>query len=121
MQLVGHSSTPLAQYLIEEFEDYFRPYLVGEEITIARQQLAMHAEVHWSANDPMLLKYFHPIEKSTKMIPQFEVEVSLSPSLEILENQKESLGHATMTVRIDGYGDVHITFPYTRPLLGVVL
>ncbi|VEJ45819.1 isocitrate/isopropylmalate dehydrogenase family protein [Bartonella vinsonii] len=121
VQLVGHSSAPLAQHLIEEFENHFRPYLVGAEITTARQQLAMHAEVHWSANDPMLLKYFHPIEKSAKMIPQLEVEVSLSPSLEVLENQKESLGHATMTVRIDGYGDDHITFPYTRPLLGVVL
>ncbi|EJF97910.1 molybdenum cofactor synthesis domain-containing protein [Bartonella vinsonii subsp. arupensis Pm136co] len=121
VQLVGQSSAPLAQHLIEEFENHFRPYLVGAEITTARQQLAMYAEVHWLANDPMLLKYFHPIEKSAKNIPQLEVEVSLSPSLEVLEKQKESLGHATMTVRIDGYGDDQLTFPYTRPLLGVVL
>ncbi|EJF78769.1 hypothetical protein MCQ_01148 [Candidatus Bartonella washoeensis Sb944nv] len=81
----------------------------------------MHAEVHWSANDPNLLKYFQPIEKGAKGISQFEAEVSLSPSIETLENQKESLGHATMTIRVKGYGDDHISFPYTRPLLGVVL
>ncbi|UTO28926.1 isocitrate/isopropylmalate dehydrogenase family protein [Bartonella harrusi] len=121
VQLIGNSSTPLAQHLIEEFEDHFRPYLVGAEITTAYQQLAMHTEVYWLANDPMLLKYFQPTEKNAKDLPQLEVKVSLSPSLEVLENQKESLGHATMTVRIDGFSDDHITFPYTRPLLGVVL
>ncbi len=47
--------------------------------------------------------------------------MSLEPSLETLENQAESLGHATMTIRMKGYGDDRITFPYTRPLLGVVL
>ncbi|EJF82562.1 molybdenum cofactor synthesis domain-containing protein [Cardidatus Bartonella washoeensis 085-0475] len=121
VQLVGQSSAPLAQHLIEEFEHHFRPYLVGAEITTACKQLAMHAEVHWSANDPNLLKYFQSIEKGTKGISQFEVEVSLSPSIETLENQKESLGHTTMTIRMKGYGDDHISFPYTRPLLGVVL
>ncbi|WP_245288586.1 hypothetical protein [Bartonella henselae] len=44
----------------------------------ARQQLAMHAEVHWLANDLQLLKYFQSIEKSAKTVPQLEVEVSLS-------------------------------------------
>ncbi|UNE54865.1 isocitrate/isopropylmalate dehydrogenase family protein [Bartonella machadoae] len=121
VQLIGNSSTPLAQHLIEEFEDHFRPYLVGAEITTACQQLARYAEVHWSASDPMLLKYFQQTEKNAKALPQLEVKVSLSPSLEGLENQKESLGHATMTVRIEGFGDDHIMFPYTRPLLGVVL
>ncbi|WP_409360920.1 isocitrate/isopropylmalate family dehydrogenase [Bartonella heixiaziensis] len=121
VQLVGQSSAPLAQHLIEQFEDHFRPYLVGAEVTTAREQLEKHTEVHWSVNDPYLLKYFQPIEKGIKDIQQIEVEVSLSPSLETLENQKESLGHATMTVRIKGYGEDHISFPYTRPLLGVVL
>ncbi|WP_406604185.1 isocitrate/isopropylmalate family dehydrogenase [Bartonella gliris] len=121
VQLVGHSSMPLAQHFIEEFEDHFHPYLVGAEVTTAREQLAMHAEVHWSANDPQLLKYFQAREKGAKSLPQLEAEISLSPCLEILENQKESLGHATMTVRVKGYGDDHISFPYTRPLLGVVL
>nr|WP_244426920.1 competence/damage-inducible protein A [Bartonella senegalensis] len=118
---LGQSAAPLDQHLIEKFEDHFRPYLVGAEITTARQRLAMHAEVHWLASDPLLLKYFQPTEKSVKNTPQLEVEVSLSPSLEILENQKESLGHATMTVRMKGYGDDCVTFPYTRPLLSVVL
>ncbi|GAA5108396.1 hypothetical protein GCM10023261_10610 [Bartonella jaculi] len=121
VQLVGQSPAPLAQHLIEQFENHFHPYLVGAEITTAGEQLAMHAEVHWSANDPQLLKYFQPIEKATKDIPLLEVEVSLSPSVETLENQEESLGHATMTIRMKGYGDDHISFPYTRPLLGVVL
>ncbi|WP_336294187.1 isocitrate/isopropylmalate family dehydrogenase [Bartonella sp. CB169] len=121
VQLVGNSSTPLEQHLIEEFENHFRPCLVAAEITTARGQLAMHAEVHWYASDPMLLKHFQPIEKDTKDIPLLEVEVSLSPSLEILENQEESLGHATMTVRIKDCGDDHISFPYTRPFLAVVL
>ncbi|WP_273782719.1 isocitrate/isopropylmalate family dehydrogenase [Bartonella sp. ML69XJBT] len=121
VQLVGQSSTPLAEHLIEEFENHFRPYLVGAEITTAYKQLAMHAEVRWLANDLHLLKYFQPIEKSAKNVPQLEVEVSLSPPLEILENQKESLGYATMTVRIKNYGDDHVSFPYTRPLLGAVL
>ncbi|WP_208436107.1 isocitrate/isopropylmalate family dehydrogenase [Bartonella phoceensis] len=121
VQLVGQSSILLAQHLIEEFENHFRPYLVGAEITTARKQLAMHAEVHWLVNDSLLLKYFQPTEKSVKNVPQLEVEISLSPSLEILENQKESLGHATMTVRMKDYGDDCVTFPYTRPLLGVVL
>ncbi|MET3560760.1 molybdenum cofactor synthesis domain-containing protein [Bartonella japonica] len=121
VQLIGQSSTPLAQHLIEEFENYFRPYLVGTGITTAREQLAMYAEVYWLGNDPLLLKYFQPIEKNEENVPQLEVEVSLSPSLEILESQKESLGHASMAIRIKGYDDDLITFPYTRPLLSVVL
>lgn len=121
VQLVGQSSTPLAEHLIEEFENHFRPYLVGAEITTACKQLAMYAEVCWLANDPHLLKYFQKVEKKAKNIPQLEVEVSLSPSLEILENQKESLGYATMTIRIKNYGDDQISFPYTRPLLRAVL
>ncbi|GAA4665598.1 hypothetical protein GCM10023262_13250 [Bartonella pachyuromydis] len=121
VQLVGQSSTPLAGHLIEEFENHFRPYLVGAEITTAREQLAMYTEVCWSANDPHLLKYFQEAGKSVKNIPQLEVEVSLSPSLEILENQKESLGYATMSVRIKDYGDDQVSFLYTRPLLGIVL
>ncbi|CAF28032.1 hypothetical protein BHOIPH791_06770 [Bartonella henselae] len=111
----------MAQHLIEKFEDHFCLYLVGAEITTARQQLAMHAEVHWLANDLQLLKYFQSIEKSAKTVPQLEVEVSLSASLEILENQKESLVHITITVKMKGYSDDHISFPYTRLLLGVVL
>ncbi|GAA5097853.1 hypothetical protein GCM10023260_08080 [Bartonella acomydis] len=43
----------MAERLIRKFEDHFRPYLVGVEITTARQQLAMHAEVHWFASDPL--------------------------------------------------------------------
>ncbi|MCL6229800.1 hypothetical protein M4Z11_04165 [Bartonella sp. G70] len=121
VQLIGQSSVPLAQHLIEKFESHFCSYLVGAEITTAREQLAMHVEVHWSANDPLLLKYFQSIEKSTSNVPQIEAEVNLSPSLEILKKQKENLGHATITVRIKGYGDDCITFPYTRPLLEVVL
>ncbi|WP_438721442.1 isocitrate/isopropylmalate family dehydrogenase [Bartonella rochalimae] len=121
VQLIGQSSVPLAQHLIEKFESHFCSYLVGAEITTAREQLAMHVEVHWSANDPLLLKYFQSIEKNTSNVPQIEAEVNLSPSLETLKKQKESLGHATMTVRIKGYGDDCITFPYTRPLLEVVL
>ncbi|WP_375639312.1 isocitrate/isopropylmalate family dehydrogenase [Bartonella sp. MF74HXZ] len=121
VQLVGQSEAPLAQHLIEQFEDHFRPYLVGAEVTTAREQLEKHTEVHWSVNDPYLLKYFQPIEKSTKNIPKLEVEVSLEPSIEILENQEESLGHATMTIRMKGYDDDRVTFPYTRPLLGAVL
>ncbi|CAF26466.1 hypothetical protein BQ09920 [Bartonella quintana str. Toulouse] len=57
---------------------------------------------------------------SAKNLPHLEVEVSLSSSLEILENQKVSLGHATMTVRMKSYGDDRI-FSYTQPFLGVVL
>ncbi len=117
VQLVGQS----AEHLIVEFENHFRSYLVGAEITTAREQLAMYAEVCWSADDPLLLKYFQGAKKREKNIPQLVVKVSLSPSLEILENQKESLGHATMTVRMKGYDDDRVTFPYTRPLLGVVL
>ncbi|WP_273760495.1 isocitrate/isopropylmalate family dehydrogenase [Bartonella sp. ML70XJBT.G] len=121
VQLVGQSSTPLAEHLIEEFENYFRPYLVGAEITTAYKQLAVHAEVRWLANDPHLLKHFQPIEKIAKNVSKLEVEVSLSPPLEILEKQKESLGYATMTVRIKNYGDDCVSFPYTRPLLRAVL
>ncbi|WP_273788219.1 isocitrate/isopropylmalate dehydrogenase family protein [Bartonella grahamii] len=121
VQLVGQSEAPLAQHLIEQFEDHFCPYLVGAEVTTAREQLEKHTEVHWSVNDPYLLKYFQPIEKSTKNIPKLEVEVSLEPSIETLENQEESLGHATMTIRMKGYDDDRVTFPYTRPLLGAVL
>ncbi len=121
MQLIGQSSAPLAEHLIEEFENHFHPYLVGSEITTAREQLAMHFEVYWLVDDPLLLKYFQPTEKSAKNVAQLEVKVSLSPSLEILENQKESLGHATMTIQVKGYGDERVSFPYTRPLLGVVL
>ncbi|WP_330169138.1 isocitrate/isopropylmalate dehydrogenase family protein [Bartonella grahamii] len=121
VQLVGQSSTPLAQPLIEEFENHFRQYLVGAEVTTACQQLAKHVEVHWLIHDQHLLKYFQPIEKGKKDIPKLEVEVSLSPSIEILEKQQESLGHATITVQMKGYDDGRITFPYTRPLLGVVL
>ncbi|WP_455480511.1 isocitrate/isopropylmalate family dehydrogenase [Bartonella sp. B12(2025)] len=121
VQLIGKLSTPLAQHLIEEFENHFRPYFVGAEITTACKQLARQVEVRWSSNDPMLLKYFQSTEKSEKNVPLLEVEVSLSPSLETLENQEESLGNATMTIRIKDYGDDHISFPYTRPLLGVVL
>ncbi|WP_455479092.1 isocitrate/isopropylmalate family dehydrogenase [Bartonella sp. B23] len=121
VQLVGNSSTPLAQHLIEEFENNFRPYLVGAEITTACQQLAMHVGIQWSSKDPMLLKYFQPIEKSAAHVPLLEVEISLSPALEILENQEESLGHATMAIRIKDFDDDHISFPYTRPLLGKVL
>ncbi|WP_375626767.1 isocitrate/isopropylmalate family dehydrogenase [Bartonella sp. MU37NMGALS] len=121
VQLVGQSSAPLAQHLIEQFEDHFHSYLVGAEVTTACKQLKKHTEVHWSSNDPYLLKYFQPIEKSTKNIPLLEVEVSLEPSIETLENQEESLGHATMTIRMKGYGDDRVTFPYTRPLLGAVL
>ncbi|EJF77771.1 molybdenum cofactor synthesis domain-containing protein [Bartonella sp. DB5-6] len=124
VQLVGQSSAPLAQHLIEEFENHFRPYLVGAEVTTASKQLAMRAKVHWFATDPHLLQYFQPTEKtekSAKNVPELEVEVSLSPSLEILENQEESLGHATITIRMKGYDDERVTFPYTRPLLGIVL
>ncbi|MBB4076956.1 molybdenum cofactor synthesis domain-containing protein [Bartonella fuyuanensis] len=121
VQLVGQSSALLAQHLIEQFENHFHPYLVGAGITTACEQLAVHVEVHWSANDPCLLKYFQPIEKGKQDIPLFEVEVSLSPSIETLENQEESLGHATMTIRMKGYDDDRVTFPYTRPLLSVVL
>ncbi len=121
MQLIGPSSTPLAQHLIEEFEHHFHPYLVGREVTTACQQLAMHAEVHWQIHDPMLLKYFHATEKNANNISKLEVEVRLSPSIEILEQQQESLGHATITVQIKGYDEDHLTFPYTRPLLSVVL
>ncbi|WP_208434465.1 isocitrate/isopropylmalate dehydrogenase family protein [Bartonella taylorii] len=121
VQLVGQSEAPLAQHLIEEFENHFRPYFLGAEVTTASKQLAMRAEVHWFATDPHLLRYFHSTEKSAKNVPKLEVEVSLSPSLEILENQEESLGHATITIRMKGYDDECVTFPYTRPLLGVVL
>lgn len=121
VQLVGQSSTSLAQHLIEELENYFCPYLVGAEITTACKQLAMHLEVYWSADDPHLLKYFQAIEKGTEDVSQLEAEVSLAPSLETLEKQKESLGHATMTVRMKGYDDDRITFPYTRLLLSAVL
>ncbi|WP_375673703.1 isocitrate/isopropylmalate family dehydrogenase [Bartonella sp. TS82HLJMH] len=121
VQLIGQSEAPLEQHFVEEFENHFHPYLVGAEVTTACKQLAMHAEVHWFSNDPRLLKYFQPIEKSTKNIPKLEVEVSLLPSIETLENQEESLGQATMTIRMKGYDDDRVTFPYTRPLLGVVL
>ncbi|WP_208442103.1 isocitrate/isopropylmalate family dehydrogenase [Bartonella raoultii] len=121
VQLVGQSSTPLAKHLIEEFENHFRPYLVGAEITTAREQLAMHAEICWLANDPSLLKYLQQTEKNAQTIPRLEVEVCLSPSVEMLEKQKESLGYATMTVRVKDYGDDRVSFPYTRPLLGVVV
>ncbi|WP_208442095.1 isocitrate/isopropylmalate dehydrogenase family protein [Bartonella raoultii] len=121
VQLVGQSSTPLAQSLIKEFENHFRPHLVGREVTTASQQLAKYAQVHWLIDDPLLLKYFHAPEKSAKNIPQIEVSVRLSPSIELLEKQQESLGHATITVQMKGCDDDHITFPYTRPLLGVVL
>lgn len=121
VQLFGQSSLPLAQHLIEEFENHFRPYLVGKEVTTACKQLAMHAEVHWLINDPLLLKHFHTTEKSANNISKLEVEVSLSPSIEILEKQQESLGHATITVQIKGYDEDHLTFPYTRPLLSVIL
>ncbi|WP_375696246.1 isocitrate/isopropylmalate family dehydrogenase [Bartonella sp. AP331QHHD] len=121
VQLVAQSEALLEQHFVEAFENHFHPYLVGAEVTTACKQLAMHAEVHWSANDPLLLKYFQPIEKGKQDIPLLEVEVSLEPSLETLENQAESLGHATITIRMKGYGDDRITFPYTRPLLGVVL
>ncbi|WP_039758382.1 isocitrate/isopropylmalate family dehydrogenase [Bartonella queenslandensis] len=121
VQLIGQSSTPLAQPLIEEFENHFRPYLVGREVTTAWKQLAMHAEVHWLINDPLLLQYFHATEKSAKNLPQLAVEVRLSPSIEVLEQQQQSLGHATITVRIKGYDEDHLTFPYTRPLLSAVL
>ncbi|PIT68490.1 isocitrate/isopropylmalate family dehydrogenase [Bartonella tribocorum] len=125
VQLIGQSSTPLAPplspHLIEEFENHFHPYLVGREVTTAYKQLAMRAEVHWSIHDPELLKYFHAPEKNAKNLPQLAVEVSLSPSIETLEQQQESLGHATITVQMKGYDETHLTFPYTRPLLGVVL
>lgn len=121
VQFTGQSSTPLARHLIEQFENKFHQYLVGAGITTAREQLAMHAEVHWSTHDPYLLKYFPPTEKNTKTVPQLKAEISLSPSLEILENQKEDLGRATMTIQIQGYNDDLITFPYTRPLLSTVL
>ncbi len=121
VQLIGQSSTPLAPHLIEEFENHFHPYLVGREVTTACKQLAMHAEVHWSIHDPQLLKYFHAPEKNAKNLPQFAVEVRLSPSIETLEQQQESLGHATITVQMKGYDEDQLTFPYTRPLLGVVL
>ncbi|WP_212112950.1 isocitrate/isopropylmalate family dehydrogenase [Bartonella queenslandensis] len=121
VQLIGQSSTPLAQHLIEEFENHFHPYLVGREVTTACKQLAMHTDVHWLIDDPLLLQYFHATEKSANNISKLEVEVRLSPSIEILENQQESLGHATITVRIKGYDEDHLTFPYTRPLLSVVL
>ncbi len=121
VQLVGQSATPLEPHLIEEFENHFRPYLVDREVTTASQQLENYAQVHWLIHDPLLLKYFQATEKRAKNIPQIAVEVSLSPSIEILEKQKESLGHATITVQMKGYDDDHITFPYTRPLLGVVL
>ncbi|MBX4335161.1 isocitrate/isopropylmalate family dehydrogenase [Bartonella raoultii] len=121
VQLIGQSSVALEQHLIEEFENHFRPYLVSTQITTAREQLAMHAQVHWLADDPLLLKYFQPIEQSVKNTPKIEVEVSLSPSLELLKKQKENLGHATMRVQMKGYDEDRITFPYTRPLLGVVL
>ncbi|WP_375644021.1 MULTISPECIES: isocitrate/isopropylmalate family dehydrogenase [unclassified Bartonella] len=121
VQLVGQSEAPLGQHFVEEFENHFHPYLVGAEVTTACKQLAMHAEVHWSSSDQHLLKYFQPIKKSTKDIPKLEVEVSLSPFIKTLENQEESLGHATMTIRMKGYDDDCITFPYTRPLLGAVL
>ncbi|WP_273789502.1 isocitrate/isopropylmalate family dehydrogenase [Bartonella sp. ML70XJBT] len=121
VQLVGQSSTPLAPPLIEEFEHHFRAHLVGREITTACQQLAKYAQVHWLIDDPLLLKYFQTPETSPQNIPQIEVGVSLSPSIELLESQQESLGHATITVQMKGYEDDHLTFPYTRPLLGVVL
>ncbi|WP_142417163.1 isocitrate/isopropylmalate family dehydrogenase [Bartonella massiliensis] len=121
VQLVGQSSTPLDQHLIEEFENHFRPYLVGAEVTTASQQLAKYAEVHWLIHDQHLLKYFKPIKQSTQNVPQMEVEVRLSPSIDILEKQQESLGHATITVQMKGYGEDHILFAYTRPLLSVVL
>lgn len=56
-----------------------------------------------------------------KNLPQIAVEVSLSPSIEILEQQQESLGHVTIIVQIKDYDEDQLTFPYTRPLLGVVL
>ncbi|WP_078674240.1 isocitrate/isopropylmalate family dehydrogenase [Bartonella elizabethae] len=121
VQLVGQSSTPLAQSLIEEFEHHFRSHLVGREVTTACQQLAKYAQVHWLIDDSALLKYFQMPEKNPQNIPQIEVAVRLSPSIEVLEKQPESLGHATITVQMKGYDDDHITFPYTRPLLGVVL
>ncbi|WP_273758554.1 isocitrate/isopropylmalate dehydrogenase family protein [Bartonella sp. AU55XJBT] len=121
VQLVGQSSTPLAQSLIEEFEHHFRSHLVGREVTTACQQLAKYAQVHWLIDDPHLLKYFQTPEKNPQNIPQIEVAVRLSPSIETLEKQPESLGHATITVQMKGYDDDHLTFPYTRPLLGVVL
>ncbi|CAK02239.1 hypothetical protein BT_2082 [Bartonella tribocorum CIP 105476] len=121
VQLIGQSSTPLAPHLIEEFENHFHPYLVGREVTTAYKQLAMRAEVHWSIHDPQLLKYFHAPEKNAKSLPQLAVEVRLSPSIETLEQQQESLGHATITVQIKDYDEDQLTFPYTRPLLGVVL
>ncbi|WP_336288078.1 isocitrate/isopropylmalate family dehydrogenase [Bartonella sp. CB60] len=121
VQLVGQSSVPLAQHLIEKFEAQFHQYLVGAEITTAYKQLTRQAIVHWFANDPLLLKYFHPTEKNVQDIPFLEVEVSLSPSLEILEKREESLGHATITIEVKGYGNDCMTFPYTRPLLGIVL
>ncbi|AQX19632.1 putative nucleotide-utilizing enzyme [Bartonella sp. WD16.2] len=70
VQLIGQSSTPLARHLIEQFENQFRQYLVGAGITTAREQLAIHAEVHWLANDPHFLKYFQPTEKNIKAILQ---------------------------------------------------
>lgn len=121
VQLVGQSSTPLAPPLIEEFEHHFRPHLVGREVTTAGQQLAKYAQIQWLIDDPHLLKYFQTPETSPQNIPQIEVAVSLSPSIELLESQQESLGHATITVQMKGYDDDHLTFPYTRPLLGVVL
>ncbi|WP_332065643.1 isocitrate/isopropylmalate family dehydrogenase [Bartonella sp. CB189] len=122
VQLTGQSSIPLAPHLIKKFENHFAPYLVGKEITTAREQLAKEEViVCWSTNDPLLAEYFQPMEKRTEDIPQVKAYVDLSPSLKILKQQDKSLGRAKMTVRVEGYKENHIVFSYTRPFLDVVL
>ncbi|WP_455473873.1 isocitrate/isopropylmalate family dehydrogenase [Bartonella sp. B30(2025)] len=121
VQLIGLSSTPLAQHLIEKFETQFCQYLVGAEVTTACEKLATQATVRWSTNDQFLLEYLQPTEENIKNLPQIEAEVKLSPSLETIKEQKENLGRATMTVQVKGYEEIHITFSYTRPLLDVSL